>query len=56
MRRLAESSPNNASALGQALSRDVSHAPAIQQEPATHQIKQQPVRVNEIAQGFAIGM
>ncbi len=47
---------NNASALGQELSRDVSHTPAIRQESATYQIKQQPARVNEIAQGFGIGM
>jgi conjugative relaxase-like TrwC/TraI family protein len=46
---------NNASALGQALSRDVSHAPAIQQAPS-QSIEQQPAQSHEIGQGFGMGM
>jgi ATP-dependent exoDNAse (exonuclease V) alpha subunit len=47
---------NNASALGQELSRDVSHTPAIQQGPATQALEKQPAHAHEIAQGFGIGM
>ena len=47
---------NNAAALGQELSRDVSHAPAIQQVSAMHVIEQQPAQTHEIGQGFGIGM
>lgn len=47
---------NNAAALGQELSRDVSHAPAIQQAPAPQAIEQQPAHVHEITQGFGLGM
>jgi ATP-dependent exoDNAse (exonuclease V) alpha subunit len=47
---------NNASALGQALSRDVSHAPAIQQAPASQAIEQRPAHVHEIGQGLGMGM
>jgi conjugative relaxase-like TrwC/TraI family protein len=46
---------NNASALGQALSRDVSHAPAIQQAPS-QSIEQQPAQSHEIGQGIGMGM
>jgi ATP-dependent exoDNAse (exonuclease V) alpha subunit len=47
---------DNASALGHELSRDVSHAPAIQQAPASQAVEQQAAHVHEIAQGFGIGM
>jgi ATP-dependent exoDNAse (exonuclease V) alpha subunit len=47
---------NNAAVLGHELSRDVSHAPAIQQNPASQAIEQQPVHVHEIGQGFGMGM
>ncbi len=47
---------NNASALGQELSRDVSHAPAIQQAQPAQTIEQQPAHIHEIGQGFGMGM
>ena len=47
---------NNASALGQELSRDVSHAPAIQQPPVSQAVEQQPAQTHEIGQGFGMGM
>ena len=47
---------NNAATLGQELSRDVSHSPAIQQEPVAHKIEPQPAHTNEIVQGFGFGM
>jgi ATP-dependent exoDNAse (exonuclease V) alpha subunit len=47
---------NSAATLGQALSRDVSHSPAIQQEPVTQKIEPQPAHINEIAQGFGLGL
>ena len=47
---------NNAAALGQELSRDVSHAPAIQQAPISQGIEQRPAHANEIGQGFGMGM
>jgi hypothetical protein len=47
---------NNAAALGQELSRDVSHAPAIQQAPISHAIEQHPAHEHEIGQGFGMGM
>ncbi len=47
---------NDATALGQALSRDVSHTPAIQQTPISQTIKQQPAQSREISQGFGLGM
>jgi ATP-dependent exoDNAse (exonuclease V) alpha subunit len=51
---------NNAAALSQELSRDVSHAPAIQQAPISHaieqSIEQQPAHEREIGQGFGLGM
>ena len=45
---------NNAPALAQALSRDVSHPPAIQQEPVAQKIE--PQHTNEIGQGFGLGL
>jgi ATP-dependent exoDNAse (exonuclease V) alpha subunit len=47
---------NNAFALGHELSRDVSHSPAVQQELMAQKIEPQPARVNEVAQGFGIGI
>jgi conjugative relaxase-like TrwC/TraI family protein len=47
---------NNAQALGQELSRDVSHSPAIQQEPAAHKMEPQPTHTNQISQGFGLGL
>jgi flagellar biosynthesis GTPase FlhF len=47
---------NDSATLGQALSRDVSHAPAIQQASVSQTIEQQPAHVHEIGQGFGVGM
>jgi len=47
---------SSASTLGQELGRDVSHAPAIQQEPVVQKIGQQPAHTNEIVQGFGLGL
>jgi ATP-dependent exoDNAse (exonuclease V) alpha subunit len=51
---------NNSSALGQELSRDVSHSPAIQQAPVSHAIEQpveqRPAHEHEIGQGFGMGI
>jgi len=51
---------NNAAALGHALSRDVSHVPAIQQEPTSHGIEQTaehlPTHEHDIGHGFGTGM
>jgi ATP-dependent exoDNAse (exonuclease V) alpha subunit len=47
---------NNASVLGQELSRDVSHAPAIQQTPASQAVERQSVHAHEFGQGVGIGM
>ena len=51
---------NDAAELGHALSRDVSHAPAIQQAPISHAIEQaaeqRPAHEHEIGQGFGLGM
>jgi conjugative relaxase-like TrwC/TraI family protein len=51
---------NDATALGQELSRDVSHAPAIQQAPIPHINEQsaqpRPTQEHEIGQGFGVGM
>ena len=41
---------NNAQTLGQELSRDVSHSPAIQQEPVPH------THTNQISQGFGLSL
>jgi conjugative relaxase-like TrwC/TraI family protein len=47
---------NNAATLGQELSRDVSHSPAIQQEPGAHKIEPPTTLTNETAQGFGLGL
>ena len=47
---------NDATALGTVLSRDVSHAPAIQHAPVSQSIDQQPTRTQGIGQGFGLGM
>jgi ATP-dependent exoDNAse (exonuclease V) alpha subunit len=47
---------SNASPLGHELGRDVSHPPAIQQEPVVQKIGQQPTHTNEIGQGFGLGL
>jgi conjugative relaxase-like TrwC/TraI family protein len=47
---------NNAQTVGQELSRDVSHSPAIQQEPAAHKIEPQTTHTNQISQGFGLGL
>jgi hypothetical protein len=47
---------NNAPTLGQELSRDVSHSPAIRQEPEGHQIEPQTTHTNQISQGFGLGL
>ncbi|MGO8773975.1 MAG: hypothetical protein ACLQHT_06915 [Terracidiphilus sp.] len=47
---------NNASTLGKELSRDVSHSPAIQQEPVAQKIEPQPAHTNEIVHGFGLGL
>ena len=47
---------NDATTLGQELSRDVSHSPAIQQEPGTHKIEPQTTHTNQISQGFGLGL
>jgi hypothetical protein len=47
---------NNAATLGQELSRDLSHSPAIQQEPVAQKIEPQPAYRNEIVQGFGLGL
>jgi len=47
---------NNAQTLGQELSRDVSHSPAIQQEPGAHKIEPETTHTNQISQGFGLGL
>ncbi len=51
---------NNAATLGQELSRDVSHAPAIQQAAPSQAVEQaheqRPAHEHEISQGFGMGM
>jgi ATP-dependent exoDNAse (exonuclease V) alpha subunit len=48
---------NNAATLGQELSRDVSHSPAIHQEPAAaHKLEPQTSHTNQISQGFGLGL
>ncbi len=47
---------NNAATLGQELSRDVSHSPAIQQEPGAHKLEPQTTHTNQISQGFGLGL
>jgi hypothetical protein len=43
---------NNAQTLGQELSRDVSHSPAIQQAQGAHKIEPQTTHTNQIKSGF----
>jgi len=45
---------DNATTLGQELSRDVSHSPAIKPEPAAHKLA--PQKTNQISQGFGLGL
>ena len=47
---------NKASALGKVLSRDVSHAPAIEPEAIEQKIAPQSVPIEEIAQELEIGL
>ena len=47
---------NNAPTLGQELSRDVSHSPAIQHAPPAQKIEPKPVQANEIVQGLGLGL
>ena len=47
---------NDASALGKVLSRDVSHAPAIEPEAAMQKIAPQALPIEEIAQELGIGL
>jgi ATP-dependent exoDNAse (exonuclease V) alpha subunit len=47
---------NNAATLGQELSRDVSHSPAVQHEPGAHKIEPQTTHTNQIRQGFGLGL
>jgi ATP-dependent exoDNAse (exonuclease V) alpha subunit len=47
---------NNASTLGQELSRDVSHSPAIQQAPGAHKIEPQTTLTNQVSQSFGLGL
>jgi len=47
---------NNASELGKVLSRDVSHAPAIEPEVMAPKIAPQSVSIEEIAQGLGLGL
>src|SRR5216684_535687 len=47
---------NNAQTLAQELSRDVSHSPAIQQEPVAHKIEPQTTHTNQISQGLGLGL
>ncbi|MDR3414280.1 MAG: hypothetical protein P4L87_25520 [Formivibrio sp.] len=47
---------NDASALGKVLSRDVSHAPAIEPEAIMQKIAPQSVPIEEIVQELGIGL
>jgi ATP-dependent exoDNAse (exonuclease V) alpha subunit len=47
---------NDALVLGQELSRDVSHFPAIHQEPMAQKIEPQPAHTREITQDFGLGL
>ena len=47
---------NDAATLGQAISRDVTHAPAIQQAPVSHTIEEQPTQAHEIGQALGISI
>jgi hypothetical protein len=48
--------PCTAQTLGQEFSRDVTHSPAIQQEPVAQKIGQEPAHTNEIGQGFGFAL
>jgi hypothetical protein len=47
---------NIALTLGQQLSRDVSHSPAIQQEPGAHKIEPRTKHAHQISQGFGLAL
>jgi hypothetical protein len=47
---------NDATTLGQELSRDVSHSPAIQQGPVVHKIEPQTTHTSQISQGLGLGL
>jgi conjugative relaxase-like TrwC/TraI family protein len=47
---------NNAQTLGQELSRDVSHSPAIQQEQGADKIEPHTTHTNQISQGFGLAL
>jgi ATP-dependent exoDNAse (exonuclease V) alpha subunit len=47
---------NDVATLGQELSRDVSHSPAVQQEPVAHKIEPQTTHTKEIAQILDLGL
>lgn len=47
---------NDAASLAHALSRDVSHGPAVEQISTSQTIAQPPARIHEIGQGLGIGM
>ncbi len=47
---------NDASTLGQELSRDVSHLPAIQQETVAHKIEPETAHTNATGQGLGLGL
>jgi ATP-dependent exoDNAse (exonuclease V) alpha subunit len=47
---------NNAQTLGEELSRDVSHSPAIQQEPGAHKTEPQTTHTTQISHGFGLGL
>jgi len=47
---------NDASALGKVLSRDVSHAPAIEPEAVMQKIAPQSEHIQEVNQGLGLGI
>jgi hypothetical protein len=47
---------NDSRSLGHELSRDISHAPAIQQAPFAQSIDRQPGHTHENDEGFGIGL
>jgi conjugative relaxase-like TrwC/TraI family protein len=47
---------NSVATLGQALGRDVSHSPAIQQETVAQKIEPQTTHTNQISQGLGLGL
>jgi len=52
----AEIFTNDAAKLGHELSRDISHAPAMQPAPASQAIEHRPALTHEISPGFGLGM